>query len=493
MSNKIQVRFAHGLGDCCYFAHMIPLYTKRGYSVEVQCEPNEAILFQVAGAKTFPGENTWPKVSWEHAPKDDKNLDRPWHSNKAAFNICRSPMPDIGTPEQLWEEFCNIRLSLASYISTEIRQGINQLTYDLPKPLILVHTQGNSFQSSKNLPSSVAEDLYRGLITYTNGTIIQLDWDNREPSFPSGRIRHTQRDWNKRLSVLELHRLIQVSDLLIGVDSGPLHFTRFTHTPSVGAWVGHHPSDYALPREQSIHLVTKEDKRTPYRRLDYNIVGPKSLNGYSIADQAIKLLSPRKCLEDSAKDIVFRSLLDKCIFPSNGSYSDRHKGFEILFNHLKKIHVPAVLETGCIRAEEDWSAGYSTYLFSTFLTSHRGFVDSIDNNLSHIEFARKKCNSDVVTFHYSDSVEWLTLNKASGYDLAYLDSADVGTEGYREICLHEAVNVLPLMEKGGLVAIDDSPWKDGKVTGKGGLAAPYLLSKGWKVLYHGHQIILTRE
>jgi hypothetical protein len=38
-AKKVRVGFHHGLGDRVYFAHMLPLYARRGYAVEVVCTP----------------------------------------------------------------------------------------------------------------------------------------------------------------------------------------------------------------------------------------------------------------------------------------------------------------------------------------------------------------------------------------------------------------------------------------------------------------------
>ena len=52
--NKISVAFDHGLGDCSNFAHQIPLWIRRGYTVDVQCAYDKAPLFIAAGASIVP-------------------------------------------------------------------------------------------------------------------------------------------------------------------------------------------------------------------------------------------------------------------------------------------------------------------------------------------------------------------------------------------------------------------------------------------------------
>src|SRR5689334_7072347 len=51
MNTDISLRFVHGLGDCSNFAHMIPLYLSRGYTIEVEAAPDKWPIFLAAGAK----------------------------------------------------------------------------------------------------------------------------------------------------------------------------------------------------------------------------------------------------------------------------------------------------------------------------------------------------------------------------------------------------------------------------------------------------------
>ncbi len=47
-----------------------------------------------------------------------------------------------------------------------------------------------------------------------------------------------------------------------------------------------------------------------------------------------------------------------------------------------------IVETGCIRSAEDWSAGYATYLVGYFLHHHGGELHSVDNDPNNVAFAR---------------------------------------------------------------------------------------------------------
>src|SRR5207244_10057551 len=120
------------------------------------------------------------------------------------------------------------------------------------------------------------------------------------------RIRHLGDDW-QHLRTIELYALLKRADLVIGCDSGVLHFTRFTDTPALGVWTWHHPSQYSLPRKNTLHIVPQtRNELSRYRRIAYNIVecpGDR-LSGRFIAEQAARLLGARKCLPAGVSDPV---------------------------------------------------------------------------------------------------------------------------------------------------------------------------------------------
>jgi hypothetical protein len=90
-------------------------------------------------------------------------------------------------------------------------------------------------------------------------------------------------------------------------------------------------------------------------------------------------------------------------------------------------------------------------------------------------------------------VTWLSAQQGSFFDLVYLDSLDTDRPGHAEHCLAEAQAALPLMEAGGLIAMDDTCWTRGSFRGKGALAVPWLLQQGWRILHSGYQTVLIRR
>ena len=83
------ISYPHGLGDCVYFAHQLPLYRRRGHDIRIVCNPDKRCLFPPECIVQEKMEA--PKVAWNHARHlesiDDENH---WMANKAMFKIGRA-------------------------------------------------------------------------------------------------------------------------------------------------------------------------------------------------------------------------------------------------------------------------------------------------------------------------------------------------------------------------------------------------------------------
>ena len=181
----------------------------------------------------------------------------------------------------------------------------------LPRPLILFASQGNTATECKDLNHEAQSRVLQGLLNSTNGSVILLDWDQRVFKLPNWRVRHLVDDW-KPLNTIELYALISRADLVVGCDSGVLHFSRFTETLALGFWTRHHPSQFALPRRNTLHVVPRSrNELSRYRRIAYNIVEcpGERLSGRFIAEQAVRMLSARTYLSEVVPDTLLRHLI----------------------------------------------------------------------------------------------------------------------------------------------------------------------------------------
>jgi ADP-heptose:LPS heptosyltransferase len=154
---------------------------------------------------------------------------------------------------------------------------------------------------------------------------------------------------------------------------------------------------------------------------------------------------------------------------------------------------PIVVETGCQRAPRDWGAGMSTTIFGRWLSRHGGRLESLDSSPASVAQARRAAQGLPVAVHQADSRAWLAAYAGPPLAGAYLDSADVGTPGCAECCLAEAQAVQPHLLPGAPLLIDDTPREGDGWSGKGSLAVPWLLARGWRVARQGHQTLLVRD
>ena len=175
-------------------------------------------------------------------------------------------------------------------------------------------------------------------------------------------------------------------------------------------------------------------------------------------------------------------------------YSDRHRSFDILLQETaRRFTTPTIVETGTIRAEEDWSgAGFFTYLAGAFLSRFGGRLHSVDINPQNCRFAREWTSvfGKTVTVHQDDSVRFLQ-RFTEPIDVLFLDSLDTDQPGHAEHAQKELQAALPKLHETSLIVLDDTPWNAGVFTGKGALAVPWLLNHGWQIVYAGYQVLLA--
>lgn len=247
--NVVTIKFEHGLGDATNFVHSIPLYTRRGYTVEIICRSDEDAVFLAGGAEiVYVGgtRHRWGNGSAIPVSEDYK----PWQRNKNGCNLSRAPMFNIGTPKELWEEYCKVRLNLDDYVTNAEHGIVDDVLSKLPRPIIATHTIGCAWGKRRDYPDVNTVSMWDKLIQKLNGSILVIDRDGKSPVIDNSRIVYL-RDF----SPLVLYEALKRVDLLIGIDSGPLNFVRFTNTPAVGIWSAHYPSDYFLPRGNTLHVV----------------------------------------------------------------------------------------------------------------------------------------------------------------------------------------------------------------------------------------------
>jgi len=510
----LKVSFRHGLGDCVHFAHQLPLYTRRGHRLLVACPPDKQILFAASGVSITSDTAGTIGVPWHEGfwPNAEARWNNPWRWSKAAQNISVPPMPEIGTPEDLWDEYCGVQLNIFPHLPIEAYPSIAQWLNRLSRPIILLHTHGRSYALRKNFEAVQCWHLYRSLLQETSGTLILLDWENQVPRLAHERVRHLSDEWGQ-IDTAQLLVLLARADLMIGIDSGPLHAARFTDTPSIGVWMNDgSPPTWCLPRELLVNLVVgrRHQAWSRHSRIPFHIVecAEPTRMVEVLTSLAMYMLNRPRYLHPTqhGTDVLLQWFIRKRMYgipTSLGAFNDRNRSFDLLLRNMSERFVsPRVIETGCMRVQDDFAGdGFSTYVFGCYLQKHGGQLISVDNSPEHCAFARlwSECFGSSVTVVRSDSIEWLRTNEES-IDVLYLDSLDFGVQGGpTEIqAANHGLSELQAAYKNlhgrSLVVFDDTCYRCRTYHGKGALAVPWLLERGWEVVHSEYQTILsTRE
>lgn len=286
----------HGLGDCVHFAHALQLYKSRGFNVTVQAEENKLFVWKVAGVNIVQGGGLPDHPYLYPAGFDD--LSAPDHErNKVAFGLRHDVMPRLEdlslSQEQAWDELCAVRLSAHDHIPAEAHTEAERFLEGLPRPIICFHSRGTNWHERKSLPTDVAFDVILKLLEQTGGSVIVLDFDHRAPMVGHERCKGIKPTWG-HIGIDRLCALYERCDLMIGVDSGPLHVASFTNIKTLGVFRSLHPNRVCLPNQNANYLVSDqhtdqwEQRRERWNTTTYR--GPEP-TADDVVDAAIKTLN----------------------------------------------------------------------------------------------------------------------------------------------------------------------------------------------------------
>jgi hypothetical protein len=499
MENEVKLWFDHGLGDCCQFIALLQLYKQRGYEVKIHYEENKKDLWKAGGIEYWE-ECCENYHHWIYAPEfNHPDPAREGTGNKVFYNFNTDGLPYIGKPEELWQELCEVNLegSFELLITPELKEQVSRFLDHCPTPIVCLHPKGTNWPDKKNLPDDVTKELYGLLLDGMPGTIVLLDWDYRVPLVPHSRIRHIKRDWG-HLSVLQLAALLEASDLLIGVDSGPWHLSNFTRTPALGVFHDFFPWCVSLPRPSGLNAVLTRDshshctreRRKHWNPIEYSAPKPRAND---IAKHALRMLAGSRYGLPIGRDVMLQHLIRDKNKASTGTspIADRNNTLDFLFCQLPQYEAPEIVETGCVRSPDDWGAGFFGYLAGAWLHKRKGTLTSVDLDLNHLNKARDICRDWKGNFIFSDSVAYLKARETP-IDVLYLDSLDCDMPNHADHALAEFQAAENKLTNKSLVIYDDTVYA-GQWQGKGAKAIPYMLDKGWKIQASGYQTILTLQ
>lgn len=205
----------------------------------------------------------------------------------------------------------------------------------------------------------------------------------------------------------------------------------------------------------------------------------------------------------------------------------RHATMKSALNLFVQNNGSIIVETGCCRLPDDWGAGLSTVMFGEFCKTYSKKLYTVDLSSENMAICKNltKEYADVISYHVSDSVEFLN-NFDNKIDLLYLDSYDYPYGELLEIyggkvdidraikildsmsdeeivekhgtviaasqdhCLKELLAALPHMHDKTPILIDDCLWPGG---GKGRTAKDWLLDNSYTCILDGWQSLWIKS
>ena len=247
---------SHGLGDVVHCIHAMKLYQSRGYDVALAIEPNKRWAWEAAGIPIHHGDDL--PIHPYHYPSDFFDLSKPDHTHSKIAHLFEvAELPKLGTKSEVWQAICDIEIDATHAVSSRAMDDAAKFLEGLPKPIILLHSKGTNWQEKKSIPDGTAFQLIRELLD-TGGSVVTLDWDGRAPTLGHERVRGIKPTWH-HISLEEFGALCILSDLLIGVDSGPFHLAGWFDIPTLFVSREIPPVRCCLPDPMATYLVPAAD------------------------------------------------------------------------------------------------------------------------------------------------------------------------------------------------------------------------------------------
>lgn len=325
MSDTPTIRMAfnsHGLGDVVHCCHAMKLYQSRGYDVAIQVEPNKRWAWEAAGIPIYDGPKQLPLHPYYY-PDDFFNLAKPDHiQNKIAHLFEVAELPKLGTKEEVWKMVCEERIDAAPFVPGYIAMDVDIFLRDLPRPIILFHSKGTNWQEKKSIPDATAFAFINEMLASFDGSIVVLDWDHRAPMLSHPRVLSIYPRWD-HMSLEHFGAMCRLSDLFIGVDSGPFHLAGWFDIPTLYVSREIPPVRCCLPSPNATYLVpAKDHEHWAARGPEWKFAefrGPEA----TVQDMVITAIS---ILEPDAVEVVTMQDIQASQIP--GKYIYRRVGFD---------------------------------------------------------------------------------------------------------------------------------------------------------------------
>jgi len=200
---------------------------------------------------------------------------------------------------------------------------------------------------------------------------------------------------------------------------------------------------------------------------------------------------------------LYKVLSHKSLFPllpKEYNFKRRRNSFRLSMQLLEKRNAKVLVETGVARKglRNTKYDGASTIVFGLWSKHNKAILHSVDIDPDAVQEARKEVENnelqDYVRLNVSDSEAYLK-GFNDQVDFLYLDSYDYPKHNKAEQIasqVHHMKEIKAIEENlhdNSLILIDDCDKPGG---GKGKLVIANLKEKGWKIIYKGYQVLLSK-
>lgn len=183
----------------------------------------------------------------------------------------------------------------------------------------------------------------------------------------------------------------------------------------------------------------------------------------------------------------------------------RMQGFDFIFEYLRQIENPLIVETGCARQEDNYGGdGQSSLLFDKYIHEYGGEFFTVDISEESVDYCTSKMTSPNSHVALNDSITFLKqLNRQlqdqnRKIDFLYLDSFDAPADKPEVVFmsalhhLYEFTTIVPSLKPGALIGVDDN-WfeiRDGQevMAGKGQFICDYMNKISNPIVFNGYQM-----
>jgi hypothetical protein len=179
----------------------------------------------------------------------------------------------------------------------------------------------------------------------------------------------------------------------------------------------------------------------------------------------------------------------------------RQSGFDYIFDYLKTLKEPLIVETGCARQLDNYEGdGQSSLLFDKYINEYGGHFWTVDLSEESVNYSRSKVISENSAVALGDSITKLKelnsilLQSQKKINFLYLDSFDAPRDEPDVVFqsalhhLYELITIAPSLADGALIGVDDNWVEEGKLGGKGQFVFDYMQKCGRPLCHDGYQL-----